>query len=345
MINNIYDFENKLDALKISGRYIGCKTSDFYIDYYIQFEPSVTINRIKSRVNDLSMILGAPVTIEVINNSVVLRCDNTNRNSYILNDFIKDPEINHGSGLNIPIGINENNERVFYDLTRAPHMLVAGSTGSGKSVFLNNAIISLLYQAKSELVLIDCKKVEFSLYDNIGGAISEVITTPEDAATFLCNACDFMDQRYDDMKKNHCRTFLEYKALNPEENYITIIIDELADLLIQNRKQVEKHIIRLASLGRAAGIHLILATQRPSADVITGLIKDNIPTRVCFSVPSAISSRIVIDQSGGEKLRGRGDGLFKPIDKNTLTRFQAPFISTQDIIKSLEIYKNLVANN
>lgn len=320
--------ENKLQALKIAGELVKVENTLFYTDYIINFAPDVTINRISARQKDLDFLFGDNVIIQPQNGYVALRVANTNRPIIQLSTF-QTGIMQSSYDLPLAIGVDDNNNHIIFNLCKLPHLLVAGATGSGKSVFLNNCILSLLMCNKCELILIDVKKVEFARYNNCNG-IHPVIDNVSNASIILNNLCGIMDRRYAKMAQLGCRDFKTYRQ-KTNENYITVVIDELADIMLQNRKAVEKSIIRLAQLGRACGIHLILATQKPSTDIITSLIKSNIPSRISFAVASAVDSRVIIDQKGAEVLHGNGDGLFKPIGWNTPIRIQAPYISDENI--------------
>ena len=226
---------------------------------------------------------------------------------------------------------------VVYDIAKAPHMLIAGSTGSGKSVCINTLITSILYKATPEevrLIMIDPKVVELSVYNGIPHLLVPVVTDPKKASGALNWAVGEMMRRYDLLAEKGVRKIDEYnKHVEPSERLplIVIIIDELADLMMVVKKEVEDSIVRITQLARAAGIHLIIATQRPSVDVLTGLIKANVPTRIAFKVSSNTDSRTIIDTAGAEKLLGRGDMLFKPVDNPKPTRIQGAFVTDDEV--------------
>lgn len=329
---NIYELENKLQALKINGKYIGSKTSGFYTDHYVKFDNNITINKIRARESDLSLFFGVPVQVVVDGSNVILRIENTKRQPCYMVDFQTDITNDAKREMPLAIGVDGNGNKIYYDLVKLPHLLVAGSTGSGKSVFLNDCILSTLFKNNNSLVLIDVKRVEFSIYEPLKCLYYPIAYDIETASNTLHCLCKEMDQRYKMLQQNHARNIKEYTENGGKMKYITIVIDEIADIMLQNKKAVESYIIRLAQLGRAAGIHLIIATQRPSADILTSLIKANIPSRISFSVASAIDSRVILDQKGAETLHGNGDGLFLPIGSNNPVRIQAPFIETRHII-------------
>ena len=245
------------------------------------------------------------------------------------------------SQFEVPLGLDEQNNPINVDISKLPHLLVSGTTGSGKSVCINNIIVSLLSKNKPEdlqLILIDPKQVEFAKYDSLKYFLNgRVITNVFQAANALYKICCNMDLRYREISRKGCKTIDEYNEIS-EKKYsrAIIVIDELADLMIRNKKEVEPLLVRIAQLGRACGIHLILATQRPSREVITGLIKVNIPAKICFKVPSSVNSRVVLDKSGAEKLTGYGDGLFQNNDGSDPVRFQGAYISSQEIDKFVE---------
>ena len=248
--------------------------------------------------------------------------------------------------MNVPLGRTVTGDVMMADLTKMPHLLIAGATGSGKSVAINDIITSILLKAKPHQVkflMIDPKKVELSVYNGIPHLLSPVVSEPKKAARALGKVVAEMEHRYELFAKFGARNLKGYNQLVRDNNgqegateqpalpLILVIVDELADLMMTVSHDVEDAIVRIAQMGRAAGIHMILATQRPSVDVITGLIKANVPSRIAFAVSSGIDSRTIIDTNGAEKLLGRGDMLFEPIDQNKPVRVQGAFISDQDV--------------
>lgn len=248
--------------------------------------------------------------------------------------------------MNVPLGRTVTGDVMMADLTKMPHLLIAGATGSGKSVAINDIITSILLKVKPHQVkflMIDPKKVELSVYNGIPHLLSPVVSEPKKAARALGKVVAEMERRYELFAKFGVRNLKGYNQLVRDNNgqegateqpalpLILVIVDELADLMMTVSHDVEDAIVRIAQMGRAAGIHMILATQRPSVDVITGLIKANVPSRIAFAVSSGIDSRTIIDTNGAEKLLGRGDMLFEPIDQNKPVRVQGAFISDQDV--------------
>lgn len=255
--------------------------------------------------------------------------------------------------LEVPLGRTVTGDIMTADLTKMPHLLIAGATGSGKSVAINVIITSILLKAKPHQVkflMIDPKKVELSVYNGIPHLLSPVVSDPKKAARSLAKVVAEMERRYELFASFGIRNINGYneqlkKQHGSDDNHpylplILVVVDELADLMMTVSKEVEDSIVRIAQMGRAAGIHMILATQRPSVDVITGLIKANVPSRIAFAVSSGVDSRTIIDTNGAEKLLGRGDMLFEPIDQNKPTRVQGAFISDADVENVVKFIKD-----
>jgi S-DNA-T family DNA segregation ATPase FtsK/SpoIIIE len=249
--------------------------------------------------------------------------------------------------LPIVLGVDITGRHVICDLAKAPHALIAGATGSGKSVCISNIILSLLYRFRPdelELVLIDPKIVEFAIYRDLPHLIHPVVTDPKQACQALKWLVREMERRYETLSEKNVRNLAGYNARAATEGFaklpfIVLIIDELADLMMTAAQEVETPIARLAQMARAVGIHTILATQRPSVNVITGVIKANFPTRVAFQVSSQIDSRTILDGKGAEALQGRGDMLYSPPGLGRLQRLQAPFVDdaeVEQIVSSLK---------
>lgn len=257
--------------------------------------------------------------------------------------------------MNVPLGRTVTGGVMMADLTKMPHLLIAGATGSGKSVAINVIITSILMKAKPnqvKLLMIDPKKVELSVYNGIPHLLSPVVSDPKKAARALGKVVAEMERRYELFAKFGIRNIKGYNKLVQQNNadytkeqqpslpLILVIVDELSDLMMTVSHDVEDAIVRIAQMGRAAGIHMILATQRPSVDVITGLIKANVPSRIAFAVSSGVDSRTILDTNGAEKLLGRGDMLFEPIDKNKPVRVQGAFISDHDVEAVVDFIKH-----
>ena len=331
--------QEKLYALKIPGIVTDTTENGFYTVYNICFNADITLNKIKARKDDLTMFFGSQVEIETGAGSVLIKVQKSKRGLLPLSDFTY--EITKCNDFEIPliIGQTEDGKKLFYDLVKCPHLLIAGSTGSGKSVFMHNLIISTFYTGVN-LVLIDVKRVEFSIYEGIPHLVTPICYDSKTALNALKNLCFEMDKRYQVLKDNKCRNIKEYREKGGKMNYICCFIDELADLMLSN-KNTEKYITRIAQLGRASGIHLIVATQRPDSQILSGLIRVNIPSRVCFAVQKSTDSRIILDTNGGELLKGNGDGLFLPIGSKNAIRFQSPFITTTGIENTANMARNV----
>lgn len=272
----------------------------------------------------------------------------------IMEDLERNPKYKD-SKLAAPLGRDIMGNVKCVEINKTPHMLVAGATGSGKSVCINNIILSVIMRSTPDevkMVLIDPKKVEFNAYEGIPHLLMPVVTDPKKASAALQKIVVEMDDRYETFKNSGTKnisTYNEYieKQLKKNTNcglkkmpFILVIIDELADLMLVAAKEVEDSIMRITQLARAAGIHLIVATQRPSTDVITGVVKSNIPTRISFAVSSSIDSRTILDMTGAEKLLGKGDMLYKPMDDNTPTRVQGSFVSDDEIQRVVDFVKS-----
>jgi S-DNA-T family DNA segregation ATPase FtsK/SpoIIIE len=242
------------------------------------------------------------------------------------------------------MGLDVSGEPLIADIAKRPHVLVAGTTGSGKSVLVNSFICSLLFRASPQevkLILVDPKRVEFTAYNGIPHLLTPVIVEPEKILSALKWGMGEMDRRYKLFSERGVRNIEGYNELSGFQAlpYIIIVIDELADLMMFAPVEVEDAIARLAQMARATGIHLVIATQRPSVNVITGLIKANIPARIAFNVSSMIDSRVIIDTPGAEKLLGRGDMLYIPPDQAKPTRIQGAFVSEKEVKKLVEFLK------
>lgn len=330
-----------------------------------QFEMSIDrgtkLNKVLSISREIALAMAAKeVRIEAPipgKNTIGVEIPNQNILAVSMREIMEEMEKNKKLAdckLAAPLGRDIMGRVKYVDIAKTPHMLVAGSTGSGKSVCINNIIMSIIMRTTPDevkMVLVDPKKVEFSVYDGIPHLLMPVVTDPKKANVALQKIVVEMDERYDIFKNSGTKNITSYneeieKELrkNPDCGktkmpYILVIIDELADLMLVAAKEVEESIMRITQLARAAGIHLIVATQRPSTNVVTGVIKANIPTRVSFAVSSSIDSRTILDMTGAEKLLGRGDMLYKPQDENTPTRVQGSFVSDGEIKRVVDAVK------
>ena len=250
-------------------------------------------------------------------------------------------EIKKENDITINFGTDENNNILSVNIEKLPHLLVAGTTGSGKSVFLNSLILSLVYTYDTSdlrLCLVDPKRTEFSFFNDLPHLLYNNIFSFDYTILLLYEIIKEMYQRYNILKNNNCKNIKEYneKYSNDKMYKIIVIIDEVADLMAQDKKAIETRLCRIAQLSRACGIYLIIATQRPSTDIITGLIKANFPSRLCFKVASIYDSKTILDKKGAEQLKGNGDALFKSVEMTEPLRVQTPFIKTQTIERILK---------
>lgn len=307
--------------------------------YTLKPAQGVKIAKIAALQNDLALALAAhPLRMEapIPGRSLVgIEIPNKAIAFVGLRKLIEDEKFQRGGQLVFPLGRDVRGEGVFADITRMPHMLVAGSTGSGKSVAVHDIIVSLLYKnspADLRLLLIDPKRVECVHYRDIPHLISPVITKAKGAIKALRWAVNEMEKRYETLAEARARDIASYNEQTDEPMpYIVIVIDELADLMMSYGREIEASIVRIAQMARAVGIHLIISTQRPSVEVITGLIKANVTTRMAFQVASQIDSRTILDNAGAEKLLGSGDMLFLSGDAGRAKRIQGSFISEKEV--------------
>lgn len=326
--------------------------------YEVKPAVGVRVNRISNLADDLALALAAKdVRIEapIPGKSLVgIEVPNSEVATVTFRELWDQSKTDASKLLEIPLGKAVNGSVRSFDLAKMPHLLVAGSTGSGKSVAVNGIIASILMKARPDEVkfmMVDPKMVELSVYNDIPHLLIPVVTNPRKASRALQKVVDEMENRYELFSKVGARNIAGYNSkvaeYNAQSEYkqvplplIVVIVDELADLMMVASKEVEDAIIRLGQKARAAGIHMILATQRPSVDVISGLIKANVPSRIAFAVSSGTDSRTILDENGAEKLLGRGDMLFKPIDENHPVRLQGSFISDEDVERIVAFVKN-----
>ena len=334
-----------LESFHIRVREISCSCGPTITRFEVKPDSGVRVRSIANLVDDIAMGLAkAGVRIEAPipgKAAVGIEVPNAEPATVYFRNILETPEFrNHKSRIAACLGADVSGRPVILDINKMPHLLVAGTTGSGKSVCINSIIMSILYKAKPDevkLILIDPKKVEFAVYRDLPHLYCPIISDPKKAAGALNSAVNEMERRFELIEEVGVRNLAGYNEITagdparPPMPQMVIIIDELADLMMTASNEVETAICRLAQKARAAGIHLILGTQRPSADVITGLIKANIPSRIAFTVTQAIDSRIIIDSTGAEKLIGRGDMLFSPVGTTKPLRAQGTFISDSEV--------------
>lgn len=348
----IYDLLEKLRRFKIGGDVINTYTGPVVTTF--EFKPSadVKVSRILNLQDDLAMALKAKsirIQAPIPGKDVVgIEVPNEHIQTIYLREILEsDIFKNAKSSLTIALGKDIVGNPFITDLKKLPHLLIAGTTGSGKSVGINSMLLSLLYRNSPKtlrLMMIDPKMLEFSIYNEIPHLLTPVITDPKKAVTALSNMVAEMERRYRLMANAKTKNIENYnekmKELGEEQlPFIVVIIDELADLMMTAGKDVEIYIGRLAQMARASGIHLIVATQRPSVDVVTGLIKANLPSRISYKVGQKIDSKVILDCMGAESLLGRGDCLFTPPGSSTIVRLHAPFASEFEIEKIVDFLK------
>jgi len=367
--DELYDkkirIEQKLKEFRVEGEVREYHPGPVITTYEFYPFPGIKVSQVANLTEDLSLALGAEsVRIQRIpgKSSLGVEIPNNKRETIRIRDILQSEKFrNSPSKLTIALGKTVHGETYITDLGVMPHLLIAGATGTGKSVALNALIASILYKATPDevkLILIDPKRIEFTLYDGIPHLISPVINDPKKAGIILMDAIKRMEERYQMLLSFKVRNIEQYNQmvrqmiaekrgkLTDEEKeklkplpYLVIIIDELAELMMIGSQEVEFCIARLAQLARAVGIHLVMATQRPSIDVITGTIKNNFSSRIAFRVPSKIDSRIILDTSGAEKLLGLGDMLFMPPNYPRLLRLHSAFITTPEISRIVKFVK------
>lgn len=354
---NIKILEDTFSSFNIKASVERAEIGPSVTKYEVKPPVGVRVNRISNLADDLALALAAKdVRIEapIPGKSLVgIEVPNSEIATVSFRELWEQSKTNPDNLLEIPLGKAVNGSSRTFDLAKMPHLLVAGSTGSGKSVAVNGIIASILMKARPDQVkfmMVDPKMVELSVYNDIPHLLIPVVTNPRKASKALQKVVDEMENRYELFSAIGVRNIAgfnakveEYNAQSEEKQIplplIVVIVDELADLMMVASKEVEDAIIRLGQKARAAGIHMILATQRPSVDVISGLIKANVPSRVAFAVSSGTDSRTILDENGAEKLLGRGDMLFKPIDENHPIRLQGSFISDEDVERIVTFIK------
>jgi len=359
-INNYKNIlKGKLESFGITGTITGVLRGPVVSRFEFKPDLGIKLSKISNLANDLALALHAEkirIIAPIPGKGVVgIEVPNKNRETVFLKDLIANENFQNNNSITyVPIGKNITGNPFYYSISLMPHILIAGATGSGKSVFLNSIITSLLYKATPKeirFIMIDPKRIELSVYNGIPHLIRSVINDQSTALQYLLKSLECMEQRYKEFARVGVRNIQGYNnKIKDKKPYIFIIIDELADLMMRSGKDVENAVIRLAQMSRAVGIHLILATQRPSVDVITGLIKANFPARVAFQVASGHDSKTILDAKGAEKLLGNGDMLFVPPDEGVAKRLHGPYITVEEArrivsIIGLEHLRNLIKNH
>jgi S-DNA-T family DNA segregation ATPase FtsK/SpoIIIE len=342
MQKQIETLEGTLEQFGIEAQVVEVATGPTVTRYEIQLGPGVRVNRITALADNIAMDLAASqVRVEAPipgKAAIGVEVPNSSPSTVTLRELADDPKFKtQANRLWIALGKDVSGQNKYTDLAKMPHLLIGGATNSGKSIGLATLIMSLLMRNTPKdvrLVMIDPKRVELTLFDRVPHLMCPVIKDVKEAPGVLRAVWREMDRRYDLFSEAGVRNIDGWNAkasFADKLPYIVVVIDELADLMIQAQAEVETVIVRLAQLARAVGIHMVIATQRPSVDVITGLIKANIPSRLAFSVASAIDSRTILDQKGADSLIGKGDMLFLPIDANKPVRIQGCFVSEREI--------------
>ncbi len=359
---NIVKLENTIQEFGIHSKVVSVSIGPAITQYEMTLEPGVKISRIISLTDNLALSLGAKsvrIVAPIPGKTVIgIEIPNQIQEKILLREIVERDEFTKSKAhLPIALGASITGEAVIADLTTTPHLLVAGATGSGKSVCINAIICSLLlklspYQVR--FVMIDPKMVELTIYNDIPHLLTPVITHYQQASLALKWVIKEMGNRYSLLEKHQVRSIASYNEVIKKRNiensatnlekgtipYLVIVIDEFADLMMVARKEIEDSITRLAAMSRAVGIHLILATQRPSVDVITGIIKANFPSRIAFQVSSKVDSRTIIDMSGAEKLLGKGDMLLQSNTSSVLKRIQGTFLADEEVSKIIANLKS-----
>jgi DNA segregation ATPase FtsK/SpoIIIE, S-DNA-T family len=353
LIENANKLEETLSNFGVEAKVVQVTKGPSVTRFELQPSPGVKVSKIVNLQDDIALGLAAngvrmeaPIPGKA---AIGIEVPNKKQSPVFLREVLDSKEFtNTNKNLAFALGKDITGKCIVGDLSKMPHMLIAGATGSGKSVCINSLIISLLYKYSPEqvkLLMVDPKVVELSVYNGIPHLLIPVVTDPKKAAGALNWAVNEMNKRYNLFSQMKVKNIESYNKLFDKGEiqeklpYIVVIVDELADLMMACPNDVEDYICRLAQMARAAGMHLIIATQRPSVDVITGVIKANIPSRVSFAVSSGTDSRTILDQVGAEKLLGRGDMLYYPIGENKPVRVQGAFISEEEVENVVEFIK------
>ncbi len=342
---NIEILEKVLTDFEITGRIIECHIGPSVTQYELEIKQGTKVSKLLSIQREIALALAAKeVRIQAPipgKNTIGIEIPNKNNTSVSFKEVLSClPPINGKTLLAVGLGKDIMGRVKWAEINATPHLLIAGATGSGKSVCVNCIVASLLMRTRPDevkLVMIDPKKVELTMYNGVPHLLDSVVTDPKKASIALKNIVNIMEKRYAAFEQHKCKNIVAYNELCDRQTslqkmpYIVVIIDELADLMVVAAKEVEDSIMRIASMARAAGIHLIVSTQRPSTDVITGVVKANIPSRLSFAVSSNVDSRTILDMSGAEKLLGKGDMLFLPMGENIPLRIQGAYISDEEL--------------
>jgi len=350
---NVKIIESTLETFGVSCKVVGVNPGPAVTQYELQPGPGVQVKRITALLNDLSLALAAaPLRIEAPipgKAAVGIEVPNKAASLVTIREVVETAAFREGTHkLALALGNDVSGQSIVGDLTRMPHLLIAGATGQGKSVCINALITSLLFQVTPDhmrLLLIDPKRVELTNYNGLPHLALPVLVEPHQAAAALRWAVAEMDRRYKMFSAEGVRNIAAYndkatQKLARQLPYVVIVIDELADLMMVAAGEIEELICRIAQLARAVGIHLVIATQRPSTDIITGLIKANIPSRIAFAVGSQVDSRVILDTGGAEKLLGRGDMLYQPVDAGKPTRIQGAFVSDPEVESVVNFWRS-----
>ena len=346
----IQKLEETLKVFEITGKVVQVNIGPSLTQYELELKTGTKVSKLLSIQKEIALALAAKdVRIQAPipgKNTIGIELPNKVNSSVSFKEVLSCiPPVDEKNVLAVGLGKDIMGKVRWMEINSTPHLLVAGATGSGKSVCMNCIIASILMRARPDqvkLVMVDPKKVELSMYNGIPHLLAPVVTDPKKASIALKNIVAEMERRYDILehtKNKNIKGYNEFCETHPEYQkmpYIVVIIDELADLMLVAAKEVEDSIMRITQMARAAGIHLIVATQRPSTDVITGVVKANIPSRISFAVSSSIDSRTILDMTGAEKLLGKGDMLFKPMGENVPQRIQGAFVSEEELQKLVD---------